>query len=132
MEKIKEIIRTIFNVDIGIRFPRHSVRFAKKHFNNKPITAIEIGTLWGKNALSILKELNIEKIYLIDPYESYEKYNQPHTKKVLPKAELNARKRLSKYGEKIVWVKKYSDEAINYIQNKIDFVYIDGNHEYVY
>ena len=60
-----------FNFILYKDLPRGSVKLAKKHFNSKPIIAIEIGVSNGKNSKSILNELNISKLYLIDPYLSY-------------------------------------------------------------
>ena len=40
----------------------------------KHLTGVEIGVDEGKNAISILKNLNIIKLYLVDPWiEYYEK-----------------------------------------------------------
>jgi predicted O-methyltransferase YrrM len=122
------------NVIILNSFPRHSVRFAKNHFKNKKITAVEIGTYQGFNAENMLKILDIEKIYLIDPYEEYDDYlksEKKQTQKALSKVEREARKRLKNYRNKIVWIKEYSNEAIKDVPI-VDFIYIDGNHEYGY
>jgi len=87
-----------FNFGIVKIFPRHSTRFARMIFGNEPIIAIEIGTDKGRNALSILKTLNIKKIYLIDPYEDYE----GRSKEEMSFAEIEAKKRLEKYKHKII------------------------------
>lgn len=123
-----------FNFVILRGFPRHSVRFAKKHFRNKGVIAVEIGTLEGSNAKSILKELNVKKLYIVDPYENYLDYSnsEPNTVKKLRKYQNRAKRRLRKHGDKIIWVKKLSDDAIGDIPPEVDFVYIDGNHEYEY
>ena len=51
--------------------PRPSTLFAKELFKNKQIKVIEVGTDLGTNAESIIKNLNVEKIYCIDPYIIY-------------------------------------------------------------
>jgi len=114
-------------------FPRHSIRFAKNYFKGKPITVVEIGTYEGYNAKSILKELNVNEIYLVDPYANYEDYrtSEPETIKILNKAERDAHKRL-RGSNNLIWIKKFSSKALNDIPNNIDFIYIDGNHEYKY
>lgn len=133
ISKINSILGKILNLNIVLNFPRHSIRFAKKYFRNKPITVIEIGTYEGENALSMLKMLNIRKLYLIDPYREYSDYlnsEKDKTQQHLSKVEKSARKRLSKYKNKIIWIKDCSDNAVKKIKEKVDFVYIDGNHNY--
>ena len=136
MKKIvNRFLSELFNIVVVPVFPRHFVRFAKKYYKNNPVSGIEIGTFEGANANSILKELNIKKIYLIDPYIEYEDYiksEKVQTQKCLSIAERNARKRLKKNFNKVIWVRKFSDDAIKDTPNVVDFIYIDGNHEYEY
>ena len=47
-------------------------------------------------------------------------------------AEKKARKKLRKYSGKIIWIKDTSDNALSKVPDNVDFVYIDGNHEYEY
>ena len=44
--------------------------------NNKGggLVGIEIGVAAGEHALSLLNNLNMERLYLFDPYEDYEHY----------------------------------------------------------
>ena len=50
------------------------------------------------------------------------------------KAKEIAHKKLELYSDKIIWIEKYSNDAVVDIPSNLDFVYIDGNHqeEYVY
>ncbi|MEX0921055.1 MAG: class I SAM-dependent methyltransferase [Candidatus Pacearchaeota archaeon] len=133
MEKIVNKILGKFNIGLVRTFPRHSVRFAKKYFKNKPIKVAEIGTFKGENAKNIMETLNVDKIYLIDPWEEHENFSKiaPEiTQKILSNAEKIAKKRLGKHNNKIFFIKKYSDEAINDIPDNMDYIYIDGNHSY--
>ena len=109
--------------------PRPSILFIKKREKDFLVGA-EIGTFEGENAESILKILPIKKIYLIDPYEKYEDYEKDTAYNSLNRAEQKAKKKLMRYKEKIVWVKKKSTEALKEIPDNLDFVYIDGNHSY--
>jgi predicted O-methyltransferase YrrM len=123
------------NVVVSKAFPRHSVIFAKEHFDNRPIEVVEIGTSKGENAFSILKSLNVKRIYLIDPYEEYSDYKKSEvgrTQKNLSTEEKSAHDLLAAYKDKITWIRKYSDDAVTIVPNEIDFIYIDGNHEYDY
>lgn len=108
-------------------YPRPSTKVALSKFRNKKIKVIEIGTYKGYNALSILKNLNISKIYLIDPYEYYDEYKGITN---LEGAWKIAHKDLCKWVNKIKWVKKSSKDALEDINEKVDFIYIDGNHAY--
>jgi hypothetical protein len=81
-----------------------------------------------------LKTLEIAKLYLIDPYEMYESYTEGAKyygieQKSLRETENKARKLLEPYSEKLVWVKNFSSEAVIEINESVDFVYIDGNHQ---
>ncbi len=106
---------------------RESTRYAKEIFKDKPITVTEIGVDEGKNTLNILQNLNVKKIYLIDPYSDYEDYGAKTN--YINKAKTDAIKRLKKYKDKIVWIYDFSDKAINKIP-ECDFIYVDGNHHY--
>ena len=47
-------------------------------------------------------------------------------------AEKYTRKKLAKYKDKAEILKLTSDEAVNLLPNNLDFIYIDGNHDYEY
>jgi hypothetical protein len=67
-------------------------------------------------------------------YESYhEGIKQYGTlQESLGQSEIFARELLDAFKEKIVWVKQLSNSAVNEIPSGLDFVYIDGNHEYAF
>lgn len=102
--KLNKFLAERLNFIILKGFPRHSVRFAKKYFKNKSLVVVEIGTYEGFNAKNILKVLNVEKMYLIDPYKEYRDYIQSESKQTQKKlfnVEQQARKRIKKYASKI-------------------------------
>jgi len=134
-QKLQKIL-SLFNLVMAKNNPRHTIRFAKRHFKGKSITVAEIGVYEGKHAKSMFRHLNISKFYGIDPYEEYEDFNDsneviPANQKALINAKKAAQKRLSKHIKKITFIKKYSHDAVNHIP-KVDLVYIDGNHNYDY
>ena len=132
LSKFNTFLMKKYNVGFVKNYPlRTSISFAKNYFKNKKVVCAEIGTFGGENAKNILEKLNVEKIYLIDPWDSYEGYSE-YNHNLLNKYLQETKKRLKKFSKKIIFVKKYSHEAIKTINSKLDFVYIDGNHDYKY
>ena len=93
---------------------------------------IEIGVWHAKNAKYVLDNLDIEKIYLIDPYmplDYAERFFGTH--ELQDENERIAREKLAEYEEKCVWIKKTSENASDlFDDNSVDVVYVDGNHSY--
>jgi predicted O-methyltransferase YrrM len=104
---------------------RPAINFAKKLFGDKEITAIEIGVKFGINAERIMNNLNVKKIYLIDPYKGKDRIDQ----RLFNLYKDKAHKTL--ISQKIVWIEKPAHEALDFINEKIDFCYIDGSHQYL-
>jgi len=114
---------------------RPMMKYLAEHNNFEELVGAEIGTQYGKNAHSILSQLPIKKIYLIDPYRVYPKYTEWVEDEYWMNKDMNeifegAQNRLSDFNNKIVFIKKMSSEAINDVPDNLDFVYIDGNHDY--
>ena len=114
----------------GYGVPRVSVEFARKYFilnSMLDICVAEVGVYKGDNAESMIKILEPQKIYLVDPYldliddngnpDEYEKFKQPCVD------------RLSVY-KNISWIFKKSNLAVEDVQEQLDFVYIDGDHHH--
>lgn len=97
----------------------------EERFKDKPLIGVEIGTRFGYNAKHILKNLNIKKLYLIDPYI-------PNTPGFRKHSYFIAKNRLRKYEDKIKFILNYSYHSYMLVPNNLDFVYIDGNHQYEY
>lgn len=106
-----------------------------KFFNNRKLIGAEIGTWKGHNALCFLMNVDIQKMYLIDPYKYYDGYDKSDYKDNELNPEViynNAVKLLDGYSDRIEFIIKKSEDAVNLIPNELDFVYIDGNHSYEY
>ena len=135
-KKIHSILR-FFNLDFGRReYLRPMFLKIKKDFNTKLI-GVEIGVLKGDNAKEILKRLDIERLYLVDPYIYYDGYYEPSwfeaykkDLKDLENLKMKTKKKLRRDENKIEFIYKTSKEAVTLIPNNLDFVYIDGNHSY--
>ncbi len=98
------------------------------------ITVAEIGVWKGDHARFLQEELDINKMYLIDPYDAYEDYEEEKSEaERMRDAEKEAHKKLGEYNNNNnKWIKDYSDVAFGQIPDKLDYVYIDGNHKYKY
>ena len=98
----------------------------------KNLIGAEIGVDNGLNALNMLENLDIKKLYLIDPYSFYSEQRnigQNVTEEQNVECKKNAHDLLDeKYSDKIVWIEKQSRDAQHDIQERLDFVYVDGNH----
>lgn len=90
-----------------------------------PLVGAEIGVFRGEHAVSILENLHIKKLYLVDPFVNYPDYPEEFD---FDKIKPIAFKNLEKYKDKIIWILKKFD--YNQIHEQLDFIYIDGNHSY--
>lgn len=100
---------------------RHTMRpFDKQLDRKKSLIGVEIGVNRGAHAKTLLRKLNIDILYLIDPYEN----------NIL--LQMHGRAKLAKFTDKIIWGYLKSEDAIDSIPSGLDFVYIDGNHNYEY
>jgi len=104
--------------------------------NKKNLLGAEIGVADGQNASQILQNLDIQTLYLIDPYCHYNnlKYHGVYeTDEHALRDKATAKERLKKYGYDIFWINQKSEDAVKYFDNQsLDFVYIDSNHRYEY
>jgi len=107
-----------------------------KSLNKKDLVGVEIGVLDGWHALDMVETLSIKKLYLIDPYKAYGEYhesvgNPRKAQKALNERMRVAKKVLKKYGGKVEFIRKFSEAATEHIEDgSLDFLYIDGNHQY--
>jgi predicted O-methyltransferase YrrM len=95
------------------------------------LTVVEIGVRHAGHAEYMLNSLDIEHLYLIDPYDAYGDYQEAWDHERMSSAEERARSRLKNY-EQVTFVKEYSSAAVDLIPEQVDLVYIDGNHAYEY
>jgi hypothetical protein len=100
-------------------------RFLKNYFGDKTIVGCEIGVAQADHSCNLLYHLPKLRLYCIDPWDFYEGYNLYGKK---PKKE--AMNNLCVYKNRVVIVQGLSNDVINDIPNNLDFVYVDGNHDY--
>ena len=113
-------------LQIRFLFPRPSTKFIKRNLKG-PLIGVEIGTYKAINAKSLLKTLKPQRLYLVDPYTFYDKNDSSSFG--LKKVETQAKKLLIHH-KNAIFIKETSEKAVSLIPNNLDFVYIDGNHNY--
>lgn len=131
---------------------RPSTLFFKDYFKGEPVVGVEIGVFKGENARSLMDNLNVEKIYLIDSYERLYIKSEEVVPSMMEESEFSAliekdpsfdgivynfercydiaKGNLGKFTDKASFVRKRSDNAVNDVPDNIDFIYVDGNHDY--
>jgi hypothetical protein len=108
--------------------PRPAILYlAEQHKTD--LVGAEIGVDEGINAESILDTLSIKCLYLIDPYQDF--VCDGLTFHQEGKA-LKAEYRLVDYGTRKRFIYCSSYEARPSVHERLDFVYIDANHDYAH
>lgn len=89
----------------------------------------EIGTDHGQYAQQICEGVPGVKLTCVDPWVPYTEGVIEHTQEEVDQIYKQAKDRLTKYDTKIM--KFTSMEAVRWVpDNSLDFVFIDGNHEF--
>ncbi len=95
---------------------------------------VEIGVARGSSAFCILNRCNIQHLYLVDPWSHG--YAKQHDSNDVSQAEMELRykkvqKQINKkHKNKATIVRQFSHYAHKEVPDGLDFIYIDGNHEY--
>ncbi len=110
--------------------------FFRELQNQKDIVGVEIGVMGGRNAEDILVHLDIKKLWLIDPWRNYE-YLQGHgminEDDIAEECYQATVKRMEPFMDKVGIFKTWSKYAAHeFLDESLDFVYIDGNHRYTF
>lgn len=91
----------------------------------------EVGTEKGIYSKVICEQNPELKLYGIDPWKSYRDYQEHRSQSKLDGFYEETKKTLAPYNVEIV--KKFSMDAVkDFKPRSLDFVYIDGNHEFRY
>jgi len=102
------------------------------------LTGAEIGVFRGENVISLLTHIPwLKKLYCIDMWKEYDEYNKelknnfPDTKLTLEEEFNNFKKTVAPFSNRVEILRMNSIKAANLIEDdSLDFVFIDGNHEY--
>ncbi|MHA2342824.1 MAG: class I SAM-dependent methyltransferase [Candidatus Hodarchaeales archaeon] len=101
--------------------------------NEIDLVGVEIGVRFGCNALRILLNLNVKRLYLVDPYKPFPIIRgglwMNGNQNICDQYRLVAMKNLEGY-DNIIWREDFSYNVIGDIEDDLDFVYIDGDHRY--
>ena len=122
---IKLLSKQIHEHSLGAR---PMTKHLSKIFDNQPLIGVEIGVAGGDNSKSMLKNLNMKMLYLVDPYISYEDGVTTHSEHFI--AGLKCVNDTLAILPNVTFIRKKSENATKEIPNNLDFVYIDGNHSY--
>jgi predicted O-methyltransferase YrrM len=97
-----------------------------------PLVGVEIGVGGGTGSYPMLARLPNLKLYCIDPWKHVDlsPYEAGLPQDIQDIGYAQAVSRLSQFGDRAVILRKRSDEAVDDIPNDLDFVHIDGHHEY--
>ena len=91
----------------------------------------EIGVEQGRYSSSLLRKIPGLKLYCIDCWESYEGYRMNKQNKVDLFYQRTIERLESLEGANYEIIKKYSMDAVKDFEDEsLDFVFIDGNHEF--
>jgi predicted O-methyltransferase YrrM len=92
---------------------------------------VEIGTHTGDFANFILENSSNSTLYCIDPYISYDNYDDAINNVTGDNLYNQTYNRLkSKYGDRIHFIRKFSEEAVNDIPDEIIYFKIEQNNFY--
>ena len=92
------------------------------------LIGVEIGVLQGKNLINMVKHLtNFDKWYGIDPWIDFTDGRKWFRKN------MDEAKRKFKDNNKVELIQAYSEDAVKDFKDaSVDFVFVDGNHDYEY
>lgn len=100
-----------------------------KNLKGDNTTMIEIGSHMGESTMLFASSNIFNKIYTIDPHDGVEEFNERENitwGEVINEYELNTR-----YFDNIELISDYSYNVVDrFDDNSIDFIYIDGRHDY--
>lgn len=92
---------------------------------------VEIGTETGVYSEQIMKSIPDLTLYCVDPWKAYSGYREHLSQEYMDELYKTTVKKLKPYNCKIV--RNFSEKAYKKFEDEsIDFVYIDGNHDFLH
>lgn len=110
---------------------RPMIQFIQEHYFND-LVGCEVGVWYGDNALNMLQNLHIKKLYLVDPYRRHRIYNgRLFTRQKMDIIKTLCNDKLKGYKDVISFIRMKSVAGSYYVpDDSLDFCYIDGQHKY--
>ncbi len=96
---------------------------------------LEIGIKTGGASADILTHTNTQHLYMVDPWKrNFSKTQKLYSKKRDPEDDYQfvIKKFAKLFSDRSTIIRKKSEDAIKDVPGKLDFIFIDGNHEYEY
>jgi predicted O-methyltransferase YrrM len=104
------------------------IQYVKQHGDTKKMTMIEIGSYAGESTQMFANEF--ERVIAIDPFiNDYDPTDITCTYMELEKV-YKTFKEVVDRNSNIKHIRMTSDDAVNLLDEKVDFIYIDGLHTY--
>lgn len=97
---------------------------------------VEVGTWTGNFSAKLLENTNCAKLYCVDPYKHFNDDVYPDainnlTQKDFDQVFESTRRSLERFGDRVEFIRACSADAVKlFADESLDFVYIDGNHDY--
>ena len=135
LEYIKNKYGLDYNSEMPIKLPFDRLRGLTKLWRELGFkVGAEIGIDRGYYSKWICIKNKGCKLFLIDPYKAYPEYTEKHDETgqiQLNKIYEKAKNRLARFN--CVFIEKTSMEAVkDFLDNSLDFVFIDANHSFEY
>ena len=100
---------------------------------------VEVGVWEGEFTEQILLKSNVTKVFCVDPYNHFVNNEYPDGMNDISQKEFDGvfsktyNKLTSRFGDRVVFIRDVSVNAsVQFADESVDFVYIDGNHDYKY
>ena len=101
-----------------------------------PVIGVEIGVFDGGGSFTMLVDMPNLTLYSIDPWRHLddksgeEHFESASSQDILDGSYEVAKARLKEFGRRSIIIRKKSDEAVNDVPDEIDYIFIDGDHNY--
>lgn len=110
---------------------RPMIKWVKENLKEEKLVGVEVGVWEGVNAKSILENLDMKLLFLVDPWKKHRIYNgRLFSQDKLDICLIKTISRLISFEEKWHIIKRTSNVGSKHVFDNLDFVYIDAQHIY--